>query len=344
MALGLVLIFVQGLAVQTASQRMIRADARLESSTLLQLDLERLLTHLQDAETGQRGYILTGKDEYLEPYSQAIRDYSFDLDRAANALRDNPSQARILEHVRELTKAKIDWQQGTIRLRRDGGLEAALPRIGSGRGKQLMDEIRLALDEINDSESRLLASYRQADKAAIQAMNQTMLVGAPLLVLSLCLIWLFLTRNITRPLEVLSRTARSISRGDLAVPVPAATRGDEVGQLQQSFGEMATWLKQITDAACRIAEGEDTIVITPISDRDEMGLALGKMLKNQRAGAEELRMRSEELKQLLDALPAYVWICTDAQCRHITGNRAANEMMGLAFRHQRLPECHLPRE
>ena len=62
---------------------------------------------LKDAETGQRGFVLTGEERYLEPYHAAIGEIQHDIDALADLTRDNPAQQESLQQVRKLADAKL---------------------------------------------------------------------------------------------------------------------------------------------------------------------------------------------------------------------------------------------
>jgi PAS domain S-box-containing protein len=109
-----------------------------------------LLSSLKDAETGQRGFLLTGDDRYLEPYRQATAEISSALEVLARmeADRHRADQVQRVERLRPLVKDKLDELTETIELRRAQGPEAALVIVRTNRGKAVMDRIRTICAEI----------------------------------------------------------------------------------------------------------------------------------------------------------------------------------------------------
>ncbi|MBV9264637.1 MAG: CHASE3 domain-containing protein [Acidobacteriaceae bacterium] len=97
-----------------------------------------LLSELKDAETGQRGYLLTGKDSYLEPYRQSLSQIRADLSFLAHVSAQRDRVAALTAVVNE----KLSELQRTIRLRQTGDLAAAISVVQSDEGKRLMDHIR----------------------------------------------------------------------------------------------------------------------------------------------------------------------------------------------------------
>ena len=92
----------------------------------VQAHLGNTVSLLKDAETGQRGYLLTGRDDYLQPYLAAIPQIENALTSLRTLTRDNPNQQRHLELMARSVQLKLDELKETIGLRRDKGLQAAL--------------------------------------------------------------------------------------------------------------------------------------------------------------------------------------------------------------------------
>ncbi|MHC5721345.1 MAG: CHASE3 domain-containing protein, partial [Nostoc sp.] len=105
------------------------------SHTLGVMDrLESLVSTLKDAETGQRGYLLTGNESYLEPYANARAAAPGELAALRKMLSDNPTQIERLDNVERLSADKFAELAETIALRRAGSAEAALAVVRTDRG------------------------------------------------------------------------------------------------------------------------------------------------------------------------------------------------------------------
>jgi CHASE3 domain sensor protein len=100
-----------------------------------------LMMNLLDAETGQRGFIVTGDEVYLQPYFRALTEIPKDVQRLGSLALDRRQRA-FLDTVQPLIAAKLDELRFTIDLRRDKSETAALAVIRTDRGKLLMDQIR----------------------------------------------------------------------------------------------------------------------------------------------------------------------------------------------------------
>src|SRR5271168_4497994 len=105
---------------------LIENDSWVDHSHQVQTELAILLSTMKDAETGQRGYLLTGNDSYLEPYEAALRAIKGTFAEARRLTIDNPRQQHRLDAISPLIDGKLAELKETIDLRRNQGLDAAL--------------------------------------------------------------------------------------------------------------------------------------------------------------------------------------------------------------------------
>jgi signal transduction histidine kinase len=138
-----------------------QADAQaMRRSLEVESDLVGMLSILTDAETGQRGYLLTGDDIYLEPYRKARDRFGPQLDALGALLAANPAQARAFEAFGHVAKEKLDELGGTIASYRAGLKEEAIDKVRTGAGRALMDEAREIIGRMLDVEYRTQADRR----------------------------------------------------------------------------------------------------------------------------------------------------------------------------------------
>jgi CHASE3 domain sensor protein len=152
------------------------------------LQAEGLLSALKDAETGQRGFILTGQESFREPLQTgraAVSARLAALDQAAAAAGlDGPAT------LRRLAEAQLAWSDEVVALRRSAGLEAAIRAVESGRGKELMDAARAEVARFQREAGGLAASLAAASRgraAWFYALTLGMALGAALLLGALAL-------------------------------------------------------------------------------------------------------------------------------------------------------------
>ena len=128
--------------------------------------LQGLLSTLKDAETGQRGFLLTGEESYLAPYTDA-KDALPDEIRSMRALfATRPEQRRRLDALESLANLKMAELESTIVARRAGKPDAAMAILRTDRGKIYMDRIRTAVTEMESAERQLVAQRAEVSRGA----------------------------------------------------------------------------------------------------------------------------------------------------------------------------------
>jgi diguanylate cyclase (GGDEF)-like protein len=110
--------------------------------------LYTLIADLQDAETGQRGFLLTGEDIYLQPYLRAIDSIDRDIEETRKLFADEPVVLQKIDNIQELTKLKLAEMAQTIMLRRTAGQHAAIAVMKTDLGKVFMDQLRVTIGRL----------------------------------------------------------------------------------------------------------------------------------------------------------------------------------------------------
>src|SRR5450759_3993906 len=116
-ALALIILVILGMVSYRNTTGLIEA-AQMRAHTYQVLEnLERVLSTLKDAETGQRGYIITGEDRYLEPYQTGTSALNLTIQTLRGLTADNQNQQRRLDAIEPLVAAKLAELKETIDLR-----------------------------------------------------------------------------------------------------------------------------------------------------------------------------------------------------------------------------------
>ncbi|HYB71103.1 MAG TPA: CHASE3 domain-containing protein, partial [Candidatus Bathyarchaeia archaeon] len=163
--------------------------------------LEQVLSTLKDAETGQRGYLLSGERSYLEPYSQAVARLEPELAQLRQLTLDNPTQTAHVLKLEQLARERVAaLRQGLDVAASEGdrvrALQASRQALLAGEGKRLMDAIRDEMEGMQVAERELL---RSRDVAARASARNAIVSAVVALGLGLALVgmvtWLF-ARNL----------------------------------------------------------------------------------------------------------------------------------------------------
>jgi CHASE3 domain sensor protein len=149
-----------------------------------------LLSSLKDAETGQRGYIITGDPAYLEPHQTSLGVFPAQLADLRRLTADNPAQQQRLQTLTTLIAAKLANLKETIELRERQGLAVASAAAMAQSGKRLMDDIRVLVAQGVADERSLLKSRTDQALADSRHTTQSVLLCTTLGALALLLMWL----------------------------------------------------------------------------------------------------------------------------------------------------------
>jgi signal transduction histidine kinase len=180
-ALLVALSFLVGSIVAVAglyrSQSQDRDRARQTMAT--QQALSQVLSLLQDAETGQRGYLLTGSDAYLQPFTEASSALNAKMDALGAQVSVTTSQAQAFGQLQSLAKQKLDELNRTIALKQKGKDSEAFAIVTGNQGKDLMDRARAIVGRLQDGQAAIL---QEADLAVDRERLSTEIgIGAALL-------------------------------------------------------------------------------------------------------------------------------------------------------------------
>jgi PAS domain S-box-containing protein len=141
-AIAMVVLVTAGSGVLFALGNLTAANSTVLAVRDRQLTLERVLSVMRDAETGQRGFLLTQRELYLDPYTAALDEIEPLLERLADLTEGDRPQRRMLVDLRTLVAAKRAELTETIELSRSDGTPAALDLVLTNSGRVTMDRIR----------------------------------------------------------------------------------------------------------------------------------------------------------------------------------------------------------
>lgn len=271
-----VLIVIGGVSYGTTAKLVDSLDWLTHTHRVLD-QVEALLSTMDNAETGQRGFIITGKESYLQPYEGARDAAEQKLKDLRELTADNAIQEHRLDALEPLVAEKFAELQAIIELRRRKGFVPASEAVLTNKGKNEMDAIRKLLAEMEFEEDDLLAKRSAEEKDLARRTELTIVAGGVICLVLVVVVGVLLTGNIAKPLREISASAQGLALGDLAVSVPLNGRRDEVGVLTQSFMQMTESLRRMAEANEKIAAGDLTVELKPRSGKDVLAKAFGAM-------------------------------------------------------------------
>jgi PAS domain S-box-containing protein len=205
------------------------SELKVRQSNMVYAGLERLIALARDAETGQRGYVITGRDEYLEPYHAAEPQIGTQLDSLQSLLTGNAVQEQRLSRLRTLLDEKHRELRSVIAVRRTQGFGPAQAIVLNDSGKAFMDHARAIVAEMEHDVAAQLDARRAL---ARRTRNLAVIIGLASggLTVLICLSFGYLARRmlqqaaqLTNSLfeqkELLEVTLSSIGDGVIAIDV-----------------------------------------------------------------------------------------------------------------------------
>ena len=298
-AVVLLLVLVTYSAVSYWHLQQIYANQhRVKRATAALGAVSRLLSTLQDAETGQRGYLLTGETIFLQPYQTALGTIEQTQQELQESLREEPEQLSRVDILRGQIEAKQAELAETLQVAQEKGLDEARKIVGSQRGLRAMDAVRGTLAAIGEAESNRRESLRDAADISIQYAIASLGVST---VFSCC-IFAIGFYVVQREMAARRRLAEFLQTGDrnkdeflamlgheLRNPLAAIRNAIEVlgllGTLPESVDEMRAIIERQTNVMGRLVD--DLL--------DTSRIAHGKI---------ELRKTRLELIELVDRIVA----------------------------------------
>jgi signal transduction histidine kinase/ActR/RegA family two-component response regulator len=175
--------------------------AAVQHTLEVEKNLSRLLSTIQDAETGNRGFLLTGDDEYLRVYDKSVGEIEGKLEMVRSLTADNAEQQRALINLKPVIENRFTLLKEGIELRRRQGLWAAVQFIQSNRGHNVMLLVRAGIAQLQEAEADLLRERSATARRLIRAGSMAAAGGIVLVFLSVAG-WIWNQRRDARRLAV----------------------------------------------------------------------------------------------------------------------------------------------
>jgi len=238
--------------------RLIENDGWVKHTYQVRRNLEQLLSLMKDAETGQRGYLITGEESYLDPYTAALGSIPSTLNEVRTLTSDNPHQQARLDALEPLLIAEL---KQTIELRRNQGFDAALKVVASNVGRDTMDKARKIIGEADQEEEGLLTKRAEEAKAYANLTTSIIIWGGLLGTLAVAAIGWFISRSLTNQIGSAVGQVRSSSTELQAAANQQATGAKQqaaaMTEISTTISELLATSRQIAESAQRVAQNAE---------------------------------------------------------------------------------------
>jgi methyl-accepting chemotaxis protein len=304
-ALGPIILAIVGWVAYTNTLALIESRSLQQHTYQVLQQAEVVSKLLVDAETGQRGFLLTGAERYLQPYTAATTALNPAIGRLADLTADNPHQQARLPTLRELVKQKTDELAETIALRKEKGPDAALAVVLTDRGKTVMDDIRVQLDQIEAEENNLLAQRSAEAGRTAQATFNSIAYGTLGSFVLLILIGILIARSIAVPInravEALSSVSAEILAGTSQQAAGMREHSAAVTQTVSTVDEVLQTSEQAAQRAKNVSESSQRAADVSLTGRkavDDSVSAMGTVRDQTGSIAESILTLAEQAQAI----------------------------------------------
>ncbi|WP_432507486.1 response regulator [Kineococcus arenarius] len=211
-------VLVLGGSSYARIQTLLAERADVDATYAVLDDISALRVLVRDAERGQRGYVITGREYYLEPYEQAVGDVGDLVDALAAETGTSAAAAAARAELRSAVAAKLSEMQTTIALRRSSGFPAAQALVATDDGRRAMQRITAALDVLEADERALLAEQQRTATLNAARTRALIVAGTDCLVLLMAAGALWVDRRIVRPVQRVAAAAQQLAAGETTEP------------------------------------------------------------------------------------------------------------------------------
>ena len=237
LSLALLLVAVNTIVSYRSLNLVIANNARVTSTYQVITELQALFSTVQDVETGQRGYVITGKPSYLQPYTRAVREIPGHFQRLGSMALDAETK-RQLPALKANVEKRVALSRATVARRMQGDFAGSQNLISSGRGKYQMDLIRAHVAQIQKGENDFLHERDQEFADSSRNSRLTLILAALANLALLGLVYYMVTRDFSArrksQLEMSERTELATLSAEVGLLL---TRNDPLPQILQSCSE-----------------------------------------------------------------------------------------------------------
>lgn len=203
-------------------------------------NIESTLADIEEAESEQRGYVITGEERYLQFYYESVASIRQRLRDVKTVTADNPKQQQQISILKPLVEQRVAALWQVIDLRRGEGFDAAQASIKTGRGTELMVRIRQVLHEMENEEARLLKQRVSQQQAAIRTQNLFFSMG---IVFNL-VVFYWLYHSISREIFQRRQAQAALQRVNEKLEIKVEERTAALEQANQALSQEINAQKQ----------------------------------------------------------------------------------------------------
>ena len=245
------------------SAKFVASNAMVDHTNQVLSEFEQILVLSVDEETGERGFIITGEGNYLEPFSNANTKIVEHLNKVKELTKDNPDQQKNIEELENKLKLHITYLNKCIDLRKKD-FEKAKELVASEEGKHIEDEIRKIIDKSQGIEHSLLIARKQTSDEDAGNFNLVFTILLLVIVIILVIVYLIVTSNLKALKKAEAETAAKNWLLTGSTLLNEKLKGDQ--SLEELAGNtisfLCSYLKASIGTVYQLNDKENTLVLS----------------------------------------------------------------------------------
>ncbi|MBE70151.1 MAG: chemotaxis protein [Thalassospira sp.] len=298
-----------GLVASNSLQKLTESNRWVNHTYEVLSVADSIVASAVNMETGMRGYLLAGKEEFLDPYKQGQANTYKNIAELQQTVSDNPPQVARLEEAANVLK---DWQANItepyIKMRGEVGNGQTMNDIanivGEARGKQYFDKFRQIMADFRAEEAKLIG-VRKADNAERVTMTNTIIIATISIAVAVGLgLAVLIGNGISGPINRMTAAMAKLAGGDLEVEIIGLDRGDEIGDMAkatQVFKENAQKMEELqkeqVESEKRAAERQKAAMNKMA---DEFEASVKKVVENVSSAAQQMQTSAGNLSAIAE--------------------------------------------
>lgn len=257
-----------------------------------------------DMETGMRGFLLAGKEEFLDPYKNGAKSFTEKLEKLTKTVSDNPAQVSLLGEIQQnISGWKKNVAEPAIELRRLIGdaktMNDMADLVAEAHGKVYFDKFRGQVGTFIEREQSLMETRRKAASDTAKNAKIVVIVGTLVIIIISLVISIVVTSAITKPINQAVDLADSLAKGDMTQRLKADSK-DEVGTLSAALNKIA---EDLGSMLMQVQSGTD--VLTESSNKlSTVSSKLSETSDDTSGRANAVASASEELSVNMSSVSA----------------------------------------
>lgn len=318
-SISVFLLVVSLFASFYSTQKLIKNSELVNHTNEVLIEAENIISFMKDAETGQRGYLLTNDPAFLEHYTGSYKETATAYNRISVLTLDNPLQQKYLTEVKSLYQGKFAQMQRVIDIAKKGSLtnrDTLFRHREMVKGKKIMDELRMFINRIKQEENAMLKNRVEQQQIYITYTPVLLVIAAIISILITAFTYLRIKKDLddriaqqrmadekyietSARITLMEKYTQQVAAGNYSART-SDTKDDELGRISKALNTMAgalettfndiknkTWLQQGTVNVANAIRGERDLnvladkLITTITNYVNAPLATLYVLENE---------------------------------------------------------------